>query len=72
MEEHIEYLFQLLNSVLYDKPVPKWNKKIDWKKVCTAAHFGEVLSILYNKMNQIEGDNAPSEEMLNFIKNYSD
>ena len=71
MEEHIEYLFQLLNSVLYDKPVPKWNKKIDWKKVCKAAHFGEVLSILYNKMNQIEGDNAPSEEMLNFIKNYS-
>lgn len=71
MEENIQYLLMLLDSVINDKRTPIPPKNIDWDKVWTAARAGEVATLLYNKVNQLHGEHRPHEEILNTIRYYA-
>lgn len=67
MNANVKYLIQLVNSVLYDTPAPSPGEHIDWNEVFSAARAGEVMSILYRKLNEIQGDRRLSEETLNSL-----
>lgn len=68
MNANVEYLLQLVNSVLYDLPAPSPGECVEWDAVFSAARAGEVMSILYGKINEIEGDKRLSEEMLSSLQ----
>ncbi|MDE7424749.1 MAG: nucleotidyltransferase family protein [Lachnospiraceae bacterium] len=71
METNIQYLLMLLDSVINDKITPIPPKNIDWNKVWTAARAGEVATLLYSKVNQLEEEHRPSEDIWNIIKYYA-
>lgn len=68
MEGNIRYLLTLLDSVIHDKDTPVPPENIDWNKVWTAARAGEIATLLYKKLNQLEGGQRPPEEIMNAAK----
>lgn len=71
MDANVEYLLKLLHSVLYDEPVPKMGPKVDWDSLITAAGMGEVITLLYKKLNELTGEDRPDEEKLHWLRDYS-
>lgn len=71
MDVNVEYLLRLLHSVLYDEPVPPMDNEVDWDALITAAGVGEVITLLYRKLNQLTGENRPDEAKLQWLRDYS-
>ena len=71
MDVNVEYLLRLLHSVLYDEPVPEMGNEVDWDGLISAAGMGEVVTLLYKKLNQLTGENRPDEAKLQWLRNYS-
>ncbi len=71
MDVNVEYLLRLLHSVLYDEPVPEMGKEVDWDGLITAAGMGEVVTLLYKKLNELTGENRPAEAKLQWLRDYS-
>lgn len=71
MDVNVEYLLRLLHSILYDQPVPQMEDKVDWDALITAAGMGEVVTLLYKKLNQLTGENRPDEVKLQWLRDYS-
>ena len=71
MDCNLEYLFQTLDSVLHDKPVPQPPADIDWERYFTAASAGEVIFLLYNKLDELQGQERPPQDRMQWLKYYS-
>ena len=71
MDVNVEYLLRLLHSVLYDEPVPGMEPEVEWDSLLAAAGMGEVITLIYKKLNELTGDDRPDEEKLRWLKEYS-
>ena len=71
MDKNVDYLLRLLKSYLYDEPVPVPEEDLDWDLVIKAAAAGEVISLIYKKLNELPQENRPSEEMMGRLKDFS-
>ena len=70
MNTNIEYVWKLVDSVLNDKTVPKPPENVDWGMVTKAAGAGDVYSIIYNKLNELQGEDRPPESQMEYHRNY--
>lgn len=71
MNADVKYLLCLLKSVLYNETPPVPTEENDWDNIFVAAGAGEILTLLYKKIEELPLDKQPDAEKMIWLKNFS-
>lgn len=71
MSENIKYLLYILKCIVCEENLSKAAKKIDWETIFAAAGAGEVLTILYKKVQELPLEQQPDTEKMDWLKKLS-